>query len=432
MKVYIALAILVFSGVSVAQQSPVTKSFDNLWDQLYQKSYQKKAAELEKESHELSLSRSQRHWLPRVYAEGRWFSTNDPTQVFFTNLGQRSIRQSDFVTSDLNYSGRNNFKTANLGIDFPLYEGGMKSAQASMFESLVKASDLEIKAKKSEEYSELSRHFGGVLLHSLNERHLSELKRNLERIIANYQVGSLGNPIGHSGLLGLKGVGNRIEGMLYEFNLKINNSKKWINIKTESNEIWNPDLSQSLNDFLNQHLTHTSSSSFSSLLQAQEIKARTLDDAKEMEKSRFLPRVGLFANSNLYSGDRNSANAQSYGLYLMWDIFNNDSFGRVEEVNAKFLASQAKVRAGKQDEKIILGQLLESKATLEKSLVLLDDSNALLKEQTQNAMKLFRSGMLSALQLAEVINRRVDLLENKSNVEAQYLDVYTRLHLLNN
>ena len=77
-------------------------------------------------------------------------------------------------------------------------------------------------------------------------------------------------------------------------------------------------------------------------------------------------------------------------------------------------------------------QLLESKATLEKNLVLLEKSDNLLKEQTQNAMKLFRSGMLSALQLAEVINRRVDLIDNKNKAEAQYLDVYSRLYLLNN
>ena len=79
-----------------------------------------------------------------------------------------------------------------------------------------------------------------------------------------------------------------------------------------------------------------------------------------------------------------------------------------------------------------MDQLLESKITLEKNLVLLENTDGLLKEQTQNAMKLFRSGMLSALQLAEVINRRVDLIENKTKVESQYLDTYSRLYQLNN
>lgn len=77
-------------------------------------------------------------------------------------------------------------------------------------------------------------------------------------------------------------------------------------------------------------------------------------------------------------------------------------------------------------------QLLESKSTLEKSLVLIEDSDKILKEQTSNAMRLFRSGMLNALQLAEVINRRVDLIENKDKIESQYLDVSTRIYQLNN
>jgi outer membrane protein TolC len=431
MKIKIALTLLVISNFAMGQ-APAAKSFDTLWSELYQKSYLQKSVGLEKEANDLSLSRSKRHWLPRVYVEGKWFSTNDPTQVFFTNLGQRSIQQSDFIPSDLNNPGRKNFKTGTLGLDLPLYEGGMKSSQSTMFESLVKASELEIKAKKTEEYAEFSRQYGGILLHTQNDLHLTDLLKNLEKIIANYQVGSQSNPVGYSGLLGLKGVENRIQGLLYDFDLKISNSKNWINTKTEIQENWTPDVSQNLKDFLNQNLSQSSAASYSSMMLAQEFKVRTLEDAKNMEKSRYLPRVGLFAQNNIYSGDRDTANAQAYGLYLMWDLFNSDSYGRVGEANAKAMAGQAKLEAGKQEEKIMMDQLLESKVTLEKSLVLLENSDNLLKEQTQNAMKLFRSGMLSALQLAEVINRRVDLIDNKNKAEAQYLDVYSRLYQLNN
>ena len=431
MKTTFALALLVISHMAMGQ-APVAKSFDTLWDELYQKSYHQKSASLEKEAIDLSLSRANKHWLPRVYVEGKWLSTNDPTQIFFNNLGQRSILQSDFIPSDLNNPNRKSFKTATLGIDLPLYEGGMKSSQSSMFQSLVKASELEMKAKKSEEYAEFGRHYGGILLHTQNEQHLTDLVKNLEKIISNYQVGSQSNPVGYSGLLGLKGVENRIQGMLYEFDLKISNSKKWINTKTEFKEEWIPDVSQKLKDFLTQNLSQSSSASYSSMMLSQEFKVKTLENAKDMEKARYLPRVGLFAQNNLYSGDRDTANAQAYGLYLMWELFNSDSYGRVGEAHAKAMAGQAKLEAGKQEEKIMQDQLLESKATLEKNLVLLEKSDNLLKEQTQNAMKLFRSGMLSALQLAEVINRRVDLIDNKNKAEAQYLDVYSRLYLLNN
>ena len=168
------------------------------------------------------------------------------------------------------------------------------------------------------------------------------------------------------------------------------------------------------------------------MILAQEIKTSTLDDIKEMEKARHLPKIGFFAQNNMYRGNRDTQNAQAFGLYLMWDIFNSDSYGRVGEANAKALAAQAKIESGKQTEKIMWDQMNSSKITLEKSIELLSNSDVLLKEQTVNAMKLFKSGMISALQLAEVLNRRVDLIENKSKVESQYLEVYSRIYQLNN
>lgn len=426
--IYFFASFMVLSNAHSAE----VKKFNTLWDEIYQKSYDKKSSELERETFELSLNRADRHWLPRVYLGGQWFSTNDPTQVFFTNLGQRSIQQADFIPSDLNYPGRKNFKTATLGLDLPIYEGGMKSTQSSMLKSLVKASELEIKARKSEEYAEFSRQYGGLIIYTENEKYLSDLKSKLGSIIASYQVGSQSNPVGYSGLLGLKGVINRINGALYEVELKIQNAKFWINSKIEKNEDWAPDTTIKLGEFLKQNLSQSAHQSYSSMLLAQEIKTSTLDDVKEMEKARHLPKIGFFAQNNMYSGNRDTQNAQAFGLYLMWDIFNSDSYGRVGEANAKALAAQAKIESGKQTEKIMWDQMNSSKITLEKSIELLSNSDVLLKEQTVNAMKLFKSGMISALQLAEVLNRRVDLIENKSKVESQYLEVYSRIYQLNN
>lgn len=426
--IYFFASFMVLSNAHSAE----VKKFNTLWDEIYQKSYDKKSSELERETFELSLKRADRHWLPRVYLGGQWFSTNDPTQVFFTNLGQRSIQQADFIPSDLNYPGRKNFKTATLGLDLPIYEGGMKSTQSSMLKSLVKASELEIKARKSEEYAEFSRQYGGLIIYTENEKYLSDLKSKLGSIIASYQVGSQSNPVGYSGLLGLKGVINRINGALYEVELKIQNAKFWINSKIEKNEDWAPDTTIKLGEFLKQNLSQSAHQSYSSMLLAQEIKTSTLDDVKEMEKARHLPKIGFFAQNNMYSGNRDTQNAQAFGLYLMWDIFNSDSYGRVGEANAKALAAQAKIESGKQTEKIMWDQMNSSKITLEKSIELLSNSDELLKEQTVNAMKLFKSGMISALQLAEVLNRRVDLIENKIKVESQYLEVYSRIYQLNN
>lgn len=430
MKSRFSLLLIFF--VTTAHALPQTKSFDEVWKELFDKSLTQKAVALEKETNEVSLKRADRHWLPRVYVTGQWFSTNDPTQIFFNNLGQRAVEQVDFIPSNLNRPGRETFQAGTLGVDLPLYEGGFKTSQSSMYRTLVKASEIELKAKRSEEYAELARQYGSLLILTQSENLLKELRVNLKKVISGYQVGAQSNPVGYSGLLGLKGVDNRIEGVLAQYEMKSLNARHWINQKSGSNLAWQPDLQEKFKDFLITKLSSTAMALHSSIILSQEMKLKTLDEMKNMEKARYFPRVGLFANNNIYAGDRDTENSQSFGLYFQWDLFNSDSYGRAAEVAAKTLAEEAKLKAFKQEEKIILSQLQESKVTLEKTLELLDNSDRLLQEQSSNAMKLFRSGMLNALQLAEVINRRVDLVENKLNAETQYLDVWTRLYQLNN
>jgi outer membrane protein TolC len=427
-KILVLLVFCLFLRQAFAQTS---KSFEAIWQQFNLKSLNKKASELDRDVVELSLTRAERHWLPRVYGSAQWFNTNDPTQVFFSNLGQRSIEQTDFLPRDLNHPGRRSFNTGTLGLDLPLYEGGQKRAQLTQLRTLLQAADWELKAIESKDFTELSLNYGALLVSLKNTLYLSELQKALDKIINSYQVGSQRNPVGYSGLLGLKGVKNRIEGSLYELNLSALNAKTWINTKIESSDNWVPDINQDVIDFLQRHLSSPSSGVYSSLLLAQEHKVNSLSAVTAMERSRFLPRVGLFALNNLYSGDRDTENAQAFGLYLAWDIFNSDSFGRVSEAHASNLAQEAKVKAHKQEEKMLLEQLLSTRMTLEKSLALVKQSDEILREQSQNAMKLFRSGLLSGLQLAEVINRRVDLIENKYKVENQMLTVYAKIYQLN-
>lgn len=431
MKIKIILLIVSFMRVGIVYGDGV-KSFETLWNDLYQKSFQQKSVKLEKEALELSLDRSQRHWLPKVYAGGQWFSTNDPTQVFFSNLGQRSIEQSDFIVADLNNPSRKNFRTAMLGLDLPIYEGGMKNAQVSMYKDLVQASQREIKAKKSEEYAEFSRHYGSIFVHTQNKKRLNEIKKEIEKIIGNYDVGAKTNPVGYAGLLGLRGTHNRIQGMLYEMDLHILNSKNWINTKTASNENWSPELALDFKIFLKKYLTHSENILSSWMTQAQEYRVATLSHMKNMEKARYLPRIGLFAQENIYSGSRSTRDAQAYGVYFMWEIFNSDSYGRVGEAQAKALAAEAQLEAGKQQEKIMLNQLYDSQIVLDKNLDLLESSDKILHEQFKNSIKLFQAGMLPAIQLAEVINRRIDLIDNKNKVQINSLDTFSRIYQLKN
>jgi Outer membrane efflux protein len=418
-------------SLSSLAQTPV-KTFEDLWSQFHQKSLSKQSLEEEKMAQSEAKARADRHWWPKAYVAGQWFSTNDPTQVFFNHLGQRSIGQNDFVFNNLNHPERKNFQTATLGLDMPLYEGGLKSQQVTMYEKLVRASELELKAKRTEEYSELGRHYGQLIIYHQQHAKLKDLKEELLKILKNYQVGAQSNPVGYSGVLGLKAVQNRMIGMLDEFELKIIQSKKWIQGKMNDESSWEVAPNQDIKEYFSKNLNPQSTQSYSTMLLAQELKASTLIEAKNMEKARFLPRVGLFAQSNLYQGQRDSSTSQVYGLYLMWEIFNNDSYGRLGEAAAKARSAEAKVAAYKQEEKIAMDQLNEAKSTLDRNLELLKETDALMLEQTQNAMKLFRSGLLSALQLAEVLNRRVDLIQQKNQAQIQSVEVHSKIYQLMN
>lgn len=421
---HVLIVLLLIPGIARAS------SFEELWKSFYSSSLHKKAVMQEKAVTELSLDRAQRHWLPRVFVGGQTFQTDDPGQVFFNRLGQRSISLTDFIPASLNHPDAKTFQTAMIGVDLPLFEGGMKMKQVSFLQEMLKASELEKKARESQDYAELAVKYGVVLVLKKNSEELHSLQVELDKIMARYQVGEENNPVGHSGLLGLKGVGNRIRGLLNEYELKTENEKNWISEKTGKNFNLKTLAGEDPDSFLTTHLTTLATQASSSQLLAQQQKVLAMQEMRGMERARFLPRLGLFGNYNIFSGTRDTANSQSFGLYLQWELFNPDSYGRLGELNANILAQESKLKAHQQDETLMKSRLLESEKALQKTLMILADSELLLGKQAKLSMRLFRSGMLNALQLSEVINRRIDLIENLQKAQAQFVEVKGHLYQL--
>lgn len=418
------LASLLLAGNAHAR----TLSFEDVWSAYYGKSHEMQSIQYEKKAHELSLDRGKLHWLPKASLMGQWSRTNDPGQVFINNLGQRSITQADFNPATLNYPGFKNFLNGTLRVDLPLYEGGMKANNVSMLELVVEASKKEGEAKQTEQFTLLSKHFGSLLTHVQNASLLRSLQKDLQGIISSYQVGAKSNPVGYSGLLGLKGVMNRVTALLAYYDVQVLNDKQWISEKIDEKNEWSPQTDSTLMNFLDNHLDVRPGES--SQLLAHALQASSLSYASKMEKSRFLPRIGLFAQNQFYSGNRDDEHAQAFGAYVMWELFNHDSYNRVSEANAKTMAAEAKIRAARQDQKIMRDNLIKSKSALEETLSLLEKNNDLLHEQTLTSRRLFRAGLLNALQLSEVYNRRVDAIEAKTKAEVQYIEVRTGLHQL--
>lgn len=405
-------------------------SFNEIWESFFLSSEEMESVRKEKEANELAFDRARLHWLPSVSLSGQWSDTNDPGLVFFNNLGQRSVTQTDFIPSNLNRPDRQQFLNGTVNIDLPLYEGGMKKSQVSLLDKILEASKENMKAKKTEQYSELARKYGSLLVHQKTMLSLKDLKNSLDKIISSYQVGSKSNPIGYSGLLGLKGVSNRVSGLLTVLESQYESNIEWISRKAGVEHEWGPVLKLQLSEFLDEALVEDAGRGFSSMLGSNEFKVSSMVEAIEMEKARFLPKVGAFANNTLYSGDRDTESAQSVGIYIMWQLFNSDSYNRVSEARAKALAARSKLQAAQREEAIIRSNLRVARESLEKNISLLMDSTGLLEEQAKTSMRLFKSGLLNALQLAEVINRRVDVTEQMSNAEMQYLDVRSKLYQL--
>lgn len=404
-------------------------NFGEVWQRFTDNSLEMASVKSEKEASEIALKRGELHWLPKLSLMGQWFNTNDPGQVLINQLGQRSMTPADFTPSTLNHPDRKQFTNAMINLNFPVYEGGLKENQLSVLKTLDKSINMELEAKKTENYAELTRQYGSLLIFQQNLLSLKELKKELDRIVSYYQMGAVSNPVGRMGLLGLQGVSNRMESMLITIEQQSKNHKSWISNKAELNEDW--ELKENnIDNYINEYLLADSTSDFSTQIKTQELKVSALDYTPDMEKARYRPRVGLFGQNQIYSGDRSTENAQTFGIYLQWELFNVDSYNRTSEARVRAIAAQEKLRFAKQEETIARSKLFSTKETLETNLKLIKESSKLLNEQAKNSIKLFRSGLMNGLQLAEVINRRVDVIEQKNTVELQYLDVRSRLYQL--
>ena len=243
-------------------------------------------------------------------------------------------------------------------------------------------------------------------------------------VIDHYTIGSKSNPVGYSGLLGLKNLRNRIEGLLIENEAKADAKRADIReLAADLPDRWQPKagrakvfLGQVFPSQENLAADHSYDSVPAAVLAARS-GASALEKAEDGERARFLPRVGLFAQGDLYGGNRSSATSYTSGAYLQWDLFSAPNFGAIGQ--SEHQAAAARARAEVLQNKLTSEQTASKSGAkaAEKSLALLDESAQLLEEQTETARALFRSGSINALQLVEVLSRRADLLVNRAEAE---------------
>ncbi len=406
-------------------------SFQDLWKQIQSKSEYLKSQEAQIELSKLEKERANRHWLPNVKMGASIFNTNDPGGVFFNNLGQGAITQKDFDVNTLNNPGTEQYTYGQITVELPLYEGGMKAGASKMFDDMYKASKTEFSYHKSNEYTSSLNDYVTIARIKYTQSQLTEVKDQLKNLIDKYSLGSKKNPVGRSGLLGLKSVLKRIDVTQQGLTADKEHRIEILSYKSQSN------LSQieSIKDvkkYLKRHLNIDYSKDESSLLKANKLKVKALGSTVNMEKARYLPRVALFATQNQYHGNRDDNSTQYIGVSLQWALFDPDNYGRKAEASQRVVAKQRALEEGARKEAAYKNSLKKSLLRLENALTDVDKSADYLAEQVTLSFGLYKRGSLNALQLAEVLNRRIDLEVNKLNLEQKLIQASTQQYLLYN
>ncbi|NUM87822.1 MAG: TolC family protein [Bdellovibrionales bacterium] len=383
-------------------------SFQDVWRTVSDRSHAGAAATARAEAAQVASSRASRHWLPRIWLGAQAVRTDEAGQNFFGLMGQRSVTAADFSPDQLNRPGTQTFTRGAVGLDLPLWEGGGGVARAEGSERVQKAVEAEASAARARQFAEVARSYGALLALREESAELQDLHRSVTGVIARYAVGSRSNPVGYSGLLGLRTLSNRLEGLLAE------NSSRGAGHLAALAEMgmgttdWEP-VRQGVSDFAATWFP-AGNEGESPALAAERARAEAARSLVAMERSKFLPRLGLFAEQSVVSGRRDTENARAIGAYLSWNLFHPTEIGAVKEARLLASAAEHSAQARAESERAERKSLTAGAGALRKNLALVEESLRLLTEQTRTAEGLFRNGSINALQLVEALSRRADLI----------------------
>ncbi|MBP7283051.1 MAG: TolC family protein [Leptospiraceae bacterium] len=449
--IFLLLALQFLLGGSIFAEDTQTFEFGKIWDKIKENSHSQKALSLEARSAKLAQNKASKHWLPRVYADARNFTTNDPALNFFSTLGQRSATNADFSTKSmrtqpsnfidtnnnlytspnyntlnlfapdtLNYPGTNTYQRGTLGVDFAIYEGGSKAAASKAYEKQAEGKQLENRFVTLSEYANFAAMYGTLLALKEQQEKINSLDKTVTSILSRYQLGNRANPVGYSGGIALKTVKNRIEGIKEETAARIESIKRTIEVSSgDLPENWNLKL-QSTNSFADEHLK-VSAPDKSYMVKAMKAYSEGATEQAEAEKARILPKVGLYGESYVYRGDRSTATSFNGGFYVQMNLYSPGDLDAIEQAKLNSKAAKERTEEAIKQEESKTKSLVEMEKALKRNLELVQESSKLMEEQISVTQQLFSSGAINALQLAEVYSRKADLVLAKSTIESEFL-----------
>jgi hypothetical protein len=419
MKSVAAITIIIFFASSSSFAQDQTISFVNAWQKINGSSAAQEASRLQTESVIATEARVSRHWLPKVYVDAKSYQTNDPGNSFFGLLEQRSINQGDFNPDSINHPNSHLYTRGALGFDLTLYEGGMKTSQVDLFKHSVAAQKSTTSQIQMEQYSVVGLSYGSIaVLEQLKDR-LETLNSEVMRMIKGYQLGSKSNPVGYSGLLGMKSLANRISGLINQYEAQGNSFRSALSEMGLNAQQWTPEKIDS-NTFVTRYFNvpfDASDMAASYRIDSARENVKISEEKANMEKAKFLPKVGAFLETFAFNGNRNTATGYSAGLYLQWNLFDPSVYGSLREAKLRSQSAEKYSEALIQQERSERAALQEAVRSLRQNIILLTDSHKLLLEQSKTTTRLFNNGSINALQIVEVLNRHIDLITQQGDAE---------------
>ncbi|MCR1792180.1 MULTISPECIES: TolC family protein [unclassified Leptospira] len=436
--------------------------FSSVWEKVAANSPSLRTKNLEIEAARSASDRAGLHWFPKLYTDVRTYQTDDPILNFTGKLGQRSATQSDFSTASnrsnlsnfldsnnqlyqnlnpnsanifakdtLNRPGSNGYSRGTLGLEFPLYEGGSKEAFREIKEKELQAQIHESEYFNKTLYIQTAIAFRSSLIFSEGVKEREKILRQLSSFSSTYRLDSFSNPVGHSGSLALKSVQLRLISEIKEKDLYKKESLESIKIMS-GGVLDNLQPSESsLAKFYDENLPLSVSASevrtpVSKMLESYSGISK---DKVSMENSKFLPKVGVYAEAYGYAGDRNFANSYNAGVYLQMNLLNPTDIGSKKEAEIQAKAAETKWKEARLKENSEFKILSEKERVLFQAGKDSEESYRIQYEQLILSQTLFKRGNIPATSLAESFSRTADALTRKEYIDLEYLRTRAQLTL---
>ncbi|HOV10100.1 MAG TPA: TolC family protein [Spirochaetota bacterium] len=421
---------LLFIPYQVHSQEIERRDFDSIWAHVKSNSPAIKSASLESEAATVMKDRYSRHWLPMIYGDAKFFITDDPALNFMSVLSQRKIGNEDFSPDRLNHPGKNSYKQASVGVNLPLYEGGAGYYTAKSFDSIAKSKSYGRAVIVLSEKSKTMAAYGRLIALTKAANELADLKKSVTGILSGYESALKNNPVEYSGILGLKALSNRIDAMITENDAKIKYLRDYLQNTSAGNlpDLWTASDSDVIT-FGGRYVSDKNTAIKESYqLKALKAYAESLKHKAEAQKSVYLPKIGLFSEANVYSGNRATADSYSAGFYIQMNILSPVEYGSVRQAEFESDAAFFKLKNEAIKEKTDIERLRNFEATLRENIKILNESLKIMDEQLRNIKRLFANGSVKAFQLSDVIAAKGDLLQNLAKAEEEYAEVISGIY----